>query len=108
MVNRLSMTFTALSEGGEYEHQLTADENGKHKHAQTLGTDNAGVVAITMRMLLTSKSMVGMQTQPTVQLHIDKLFNTQVRAKHTTMYNLIKQCITGAGLASPTPIVNAH
>lgn len=38
-----SMTFTALSVGGEYYHKLTADENGKHKHAQTLGTDNAVV-----------------------------------------------------------------
>lgn len=37
------MTFTANGTGGEYYHKLTADENGKHKHAQTLGTDNAVV-----------------------------------------------------------------
>lgn len=38
-----SMSFTANGTGGEYYHKLTADENGKHKHAQTLGTDNAVV-----------------------------------------------------------------
>ena len=43
MVNCLSMTFAPNATGGKYYHKLTADENGKHKHAQTLGTDNAVV-----------------------------------------------------------------
>lgn len=39
----VSMTFTANGKGGEYFHKLSADENGKHKHAQTIGIDNAVV-----------------------------------------------------------------
>ena len=31
----VSMTFTALSEGGEYEHQLTVDELANHSHQTT-------------------------------------------------------------------------
>ena len=38
-----SMTFAPNGTGGEYYHKLTAEENGKHKHAQTIGTDNAVV-----------------------------------------------------------------
>lgn len=32
IVNRLSMTFTALSKGGEYTHAITIDEMPSHKH----------------------------------------------------------------------------
>ncbi len=32
MVNRLSMTFTATSKGGEYRHLLTSSEMPKHSH----------------------------------------------------------------------------
>lgn len=40
MVNRLSMTFTALGKYGEYYHKLTYDEMPLHSHAQYISANN--------------------------------------------------------------------
>lgn len=56
----------------------------------------------------TNKSMVGMQILPIVQPHTDKPYSTPDKVRATIMCSLIKRFITGVGLASPTPIVNAH
>lgn len=40
MVNRLSMTFTALGKYGEYYHTLTYDEMPLHSHAQYISANN--------------------------------------------------------------------
>lgn len=44
MVNRLSMTFTTLSVGGEYKHLLSSSEMPKHSHtlARLSGTSPVG------------------------------------------------------------------
>ena len=40
MINRLSMTFTALGKYGEYYHMLTYDEMPLHSHAQYISANN--------------------------------------------------------------------
>ena len=69
MVNRLSMTFTANGEGGEYQVKLTTDTMPSHSHLVGPSFDsakgtNAPINGTLQRLLYNQGNQYGSQAKP--------------------------------------------